>query len=174
MSDSIKKYHEMVENGEISPNMINKINKFKMSKKLLTEDLILDKMEEKGIAEPGSIDTPEMQEIVLDYYDAEIKTNWGTADMYFFEQSTADGYEIYIATENERNPYWDEDVYYYESEWLEKLPDCIKNGMTIQLDDHWHEDYQFEDAINECYEDYWNDKKEEVEEELIEEGYEKK
>ncbi len=174
MSDSIKKYHEMVENGEISPNMINKINKFKMSKKLLTEDLILDKMEEKGIAEPGSIDVSEMQKIVCEYYDASIKHDWSSANMYFTVMSTADGYELYMATENESSPYFDEDVYYYESEWLEKLPDCIKNGMTIQLDDHWHEDYQFEDAINECYEDYWNDKKEEVEEDLIEEGYEKK
>jgi len=143
-----------------------------MSKKLLTEDLILEKLEEKGIAEPRSIDIPEMQEIVLHYYDSEIKTDWGGgANMYFFEQSTADGYEIYIATENERSPYYDQDVYYYESQWLEKLPDSIRDGMTIQLDSHWHDDYQFGDAITEVYEDYWNDMKEEVENDLIEEGY---
>ena len=43
--------------------------------------------------------------------------------------------------------------------------------MTIQLDSHWHDDYQFGDAITEVYEDYWNDMKEEVENDLIEEGY---
>ena len=35
-----------------------------MSEKLLTEDLILKKLEEKGIAQPGEIDVPEMQERV--------------------------------------------------------------------------------------------------------------
>ena len=32
-----------------------------MSKKLLTEDLILEKLEKKGVAEPGSIDVSECE-----------------------------------------------------------------------------------------------------------------
>ena len=143
-----------------------------MSKKLLTEDLILKKLEEKGIPEPGSIDIEEMQKIVCEYYDAEIKSDYSYANMYFFTESTADGYEVYIATENERSPYFDQDVYYYDSQWLEKLADCIRDGMTIQLHDMWWDEYGFEDAITEVYEDYWNDQKEEVENELIDEGYE--
>ena len=63
-----------------------------MSKKLLTEDLILDKMDEKGIAAPGEIDISEMQKIVLEYYDSTIKHDWGYANMYFCTMSTADGY----------------------------------------------------------------------------------
>ena len=143
-----------------------------MSKKLLTEDLILDKLEERGIAEPGSIDVPEMQKIVLEYYDAEIKHDWGYANMYFTVMSTADGYEVYMATEDEQKPYFEQDVYYYESDWFEKLPDCIRDGYIIHVDEYAMEEYGYEDAITEVYEDYWNDQKEEVENELIDEGYE--
>jgi len=142
-----------------------------MSKKILTEDLILDKLEEKGIAEPGSIDVPEMQERVLHYYDSEIKHDWGYANMYFTVMSTADGYEVYMATEDEQKPYFEQDVYYYESDWFEKLPDAIRDGLTIHVDEHYMEEYGYQDAITEVYEDYWNDQKEEVENELIEKGY---
>ena len=143
-----------------------------MSKKLLTEDLILDKMDEKGIAAPGEIDVPEMQKIVLEYYDAEIKHDWGYANMYFCTQSTADGYELYMASENESSPYFDQDIYYYESDWFEKLPDCIRDGMTIHVDEYAMDEYGYEDAITEVYEDWWNDQKEEIENEFLEEGYE--
>ena len=110
-----------------------------MSEKLLTEDLILKKLEEKGIAEPGEIDVPEMQERVLHYYDSEIKHDWGHANMYFTVMSTADGYEVYMATEDEQKPYFEQDVYYYESDWFEKLPDAIRDGLTIHVDEHYME-----------------------------------
>ena len=142
-----------------------------MSKKLLTEDLILDKMEQKGIPDPGSIDVSEMQKIVLEYYDAEIKHDWGYANMYFTVMSTADGYEVYMATEDEQKPYFEQDVYYYESDWFEKLPDAITDGLTIHVDEYYMEEYGYQDAITEVYEDYWNNMKEEVENDLIEEGY---
>ena len=142
-----------------------------MSKKLLTEDLILDKLEEKGVAMPGEIDIPEMQKIICEYYDAEIKHDWSSANMYFTVMSTADGYEIYFAGENESSPYFDSDIYYYESDWFEKLPDAIRDGYTIHVDEHYQDEYGYEDAIAEVYEDWWTDQKEEVENDLIEEGY---
>jgi hypothetical protein len=91
--------------------------------------------------------------------------------MFFTTISTADGYELYMATENESSPYFDQDVYYYESDWFEKLPDCIRDGYTIHVDEYAMDEYGYEDAIAEVYEDYWTDQKEEVENELIEEGY---
>jgi len=33
------------------------------------------------------------------------------------------------------------------------------------------EEYGYEDAIGEVYEDYWNDQKEEIENDFIEDGY---
>ncbi len=72
-----------------------------MSKKLLTEELILEKLEEKGVVYPRELDTEEAEKVVLKYYDAEILTDWtGSCQMFFYTQTTADGYEVYMATED--------------------------------------------------------------------------
>tara|TARA_B100001113_G_scaffold337387_1_gene318603 strand:+ start:761 stop:1210 length:450 start_codon:yes stop_codon:yes gene_type:complete len=144
-----------------------------MSKKILTEQLILDKLDEKGIVYPRELDTEEAEKVVLKYYDAEIKTDWNNhCQMFFYTQTTADGYEVYMATEDDRSPYIEQDLYYYESDWLEKLPQAIYDGLTIYIDEYNKDEYAYQDAIEEVYEEYWNDMKQEVEDELIEEGYE--
>ena len=143
-----------------------------MSKKLLTEDLILKKLFEKGIKEPGTFDTEDVLDDLLEYYDSELKSDWGSANMYFTTMSTADGYELWLATEDEERPYFEQDVYYYESDWLEKLPQAIFDGLTIHLDEYHRDDYAFQDAIEAVYDSYWNDQKQEIENELIDEGYE--
>jgi len=143
-----------------------------MSKKLLTEDLILKKLFEKGIKEPGTFDTEDVLDDLLEYYDSELKSDWGSANMYFTTMSTADGYELWLATEDEERPYFEQDVYYYESDWLEKLPQAIFDGLTIHLDEYHRDDYAFQDAIEAVYDAYWNDHKQEIENELIDEGYE--
>ena len=145
-----------------------------MSKKnLLTEDLILEAMSDANIVEPGQLDTEDAMKIVLDYFGAEIKTDWnGFCSMYYYEETTTDGYSIWIATESDGKVSVTEDVYYYDNDWLESLPEQITSGNTVHLDDcHWG-DYAFTDAIEQCYEDYWNEKKEEIENELIEKGFE--
>ena len=140
---------------------------------LLTEDLILEAMSDANIAQPGELDTEDAMQIVLDYFGATIKKDWGGyCDMYYYEETSADGYSIWVATENDGKVSVSEDVYYYDSDWLESLPEQITSGNTVQLDDcHWG-DYAFADAIEQCYEDYWNEKKEEIENELIEKGFE--
>jgi len=143
------------------------------TKKLLTEDLILEKLKERGIAEPNELDIADARKIILDYFDAEIVCDWPShAQMYFYSQSTADGYEVYMATEDDRSPYIEQDLYYYESDWFEKLADAIKDGMCIHVDEYAQDEYSFEEVIQDVYETYWQDLKEEVENELIETGYE--
>jgi len=143
-----------------------------MSKKLLTEDLILKKLFDKGIREPGTFEIDDVLDDLLSHYGAEIRDDWGGSfNIWFYTESTTDGYEVYVATENETSPYIGEDVYYYENDWLEKLPNAIIDGLSIHLDNYHRDDYAFEDAINEVYDIYWNDMKEDVESELIEEGY---
>ena len=144
-----------------------------METKKLTEELILEKLEEKGVVYPRELDTEEAEKVVLEYYDAEIKTDWnGSCQLYFYTQTTADGYEVYMATEDDRSPYIEQDLYYYESDWLEKLPQAIYYGLAIYMDEYNKDGYAYQDAIEEVYEEYWSDMKQEVENELIEEGYE--
>ena len=90
----------------------------------------------------------------------------------FYTETTADGYEVWIATDNDRNPNVNEDIYYYDSDWLEKMPDAMTDGATIYYDQLDDEEYAFQEVIEEVYDEYYNDKKKEIENELIEEGYE--
>ena len=144
-----------------------------MSKKLLTDGLILSKMaEDRGAIPPEDIDTEDKYRKIQEHYDFTIDSDWkGRYDMQFYTETTADGYEIWVATEDERNPYLSEDLYYYDSDWLEKMPDAMTNGSNIYYDIDF-DDYAFQDVIDNVYEDYFNDIKQEVENELIEEGYE--
>ena len=90
----------------------------------------------------------------------------------FYTETTTDGYELWIATDNDRNPSVNEDIYYYDNDWLEKMADAMIDGATIYYDGLDDDDYNFQEVIEEVYDDYYNDKKEEIENELIEQGYE--
>ena len=145
-----------------------------MSNKLLTEDLILEKLNEQGVEEPGNLDKVAMVDILQEHFDCKILTgDWPNyADFWFYTSTTADSYEVYIAADHDKNPNIYNEVYYYESDWLNELPEQITAGNTVYVDYAAEDSYEFEDALEKAYDDYWNDKKQEVEDELIEEGYE--
>ena len=145
-----------------------------MSKKLLTDDLIIERLNDKGIEEPGNLDKDAMIDILTEHFDCKlIFGDWPTyADFWFYTSTTADSYDVYIAASHDGNPNLYEEVYYYESGWLSELPDQIASGNTVYLDSEAEDSYEFTEALEEAYEDYWNDKKQEVEDELIDEGYE--
>ena len=78
-----------------------------------------------------------------------------------------------MATADDRNPDFSYDIYYYDSQWFEKLSDVIIEGNRIQVDEYMMEEYGFQDAIDATYCEFYNDKLKEIENELIEEGYER-
>ena len=128
--------------------------------------------EDHGAIPPEDIDTEDKYRKIQEHYDFNIDSDWkGNYDIMFYAETTADGYEIWLATEDERNPYISEDLYYYDSDYLEKMPDAMTNGSNIYYDIDF-DDYSFQDVVENVYEDYFNDIKQEVENELIEEGYE--
>ena len=57
-----------------------------MSDKILTDDVILEIMFEKGIQEPGTIDKHEAREIICEHYDCKIlDQDWPSyADWFFY------------------------------------------------------------------------------------------
>ena len=83
-----------------------------------------------------------------------------TSDMQFYTETTADGYEVWVATEDDRSPYIGEDIYYYDNDWLEKMPDAMTNGYNIYYDIDF-DDYSFQDKVEQVYEDYFNEIKSE-------------
>ena len=142
--------------------------------KILTDDLILEKLADNNVYPPEDLDYDKKINVIKDHFDFSISSDWGNPDMMFYTETTADGYEVYIATEDDRKPSVNDDIYYYESDWLEKMADAMTDGRDIYFQDYDDdaENYEFQEVIDEVYDNYFNDKKQEVENELIDEGYE--
>ena len=141
--------------------------------KKITDELIDGKLKEQGILHVSDMDHDEMLVKLQAEYCFDIVHEWNQgAQMYFYPESTADGYEIYIASENDSNPYIGQDVYYYESDWFEKLPDAIYDGLTIYVEEYAMGEGPFTYAIEEVYEEFYETKQTEVINELKDEGYE--
>jgi len=140
--------------------------------KILTDELIETRLRKANVLEPGGLEHDYMFNCVQKYYEFKITNDWGNPDIMFYTETTSDGYEVWIATNNDRNPSICDDVYYYDNDWLEKMPDAMYDGASIYYDQLDDEEYAFQEVIEEVYDEYYNDKKQEIENELIEEGYE--
>jgi len=140
--------------------------------KILTDELIETRLRKANVLEPGGLEHDYMFDCVQKYYEFKITNDWGNPDIMFYTETTSDGYEVWIATNNDRNPSICDDVYYYDNDWLEKMPDAMYDGASIYYDQLDDEEYAFQEVIEEVYDEYYNDKKQEIENELIEEGYE--
>ncbi len=144
-----------------------------MSKKILTQELIEQKLADKGypLTHDEGMTYEFMLKKVCEYYDAEISEDWDdNADFFIYSETTADGYEVYIATNSPRNPSINEDVYYYDSDLAEALENALVDGARIYVD-YLQDDYVHgaaEAAYDYLYEELIN----ETENELIDEGYE--
>ena len=142
-----------------------------MKKKLLTEELIDKRLEEKGVK--FDIEHDEALKIIQKHYDFELTDNWnGTPDYSIDCETTADGYEVWVTTAGDgRNVNINEDVHYYDNDLSEKLVEAMTDYNELIYVENL-EEYYVQDAVTEVYEAYVNDIKQEVENELIEEGYE--
>ncbi len=142
-----------------------------MSKKVLTEELIEERLEANGI--DFDVNHDEALKAIQDHYEFKLVDDWnGTPDYSIYTESTADGYEIWVATNGDgRNVCINEDVHYYENDLSDKLAEAMTDyNELIYVDDL--ESYYVQDAVTEVYESYYNDMKQEIENDLIEEGYE--
>ena len=140
--------------------------------KTLTDELIEQKLKEK-YNYPEDPDKDVMLEILQDEYDFELTDSYSSSPDYsIFAESTADGYEVYIATFGDgSNVCVGEDVHYYDSELSNKLQEAMSDHCElIYVDDL--EAHYVEDAIFELYEYLYDTKLQEIESELEEQGYE--
>jgi len=144
-----------------------------MSDKIIIEEVLWEKLEEKGIKQPYDTDHEEQLAKVLAHWDASITGDWDDrCNRWFYMESTADSYEVYVATYGSANDVSiSENVYYYENGWLDELPNCIKDGANIFFSELETDNYAFIDAINETYEHYFEDKVEEMQDELLDQGW---
>ena len=140
--------------------------------KTLTNDLIEKKLKEKyDYAEDPDVDV--MLEILQDEYEFKLTDEWSRdPDYSIYAETTADGYEVWIATPGDgSNVCVGEDVHYYDGELSERLQEAMTDyNELIYVDDL--EAYYVEDAIVSLYQDLYEEKQDEITDELIEQGYE--
>ena len=132
--------------------LYNRINRktIKMSKKLITDELIEQKMISYGFGETDSHDEEYVRKLILEHYDAELTDQWQqNCDYYIYEESTADGYSVFVACYDTSSISVSEDIHYYDSDLSDKLQDAIKDGGEIYVDDY-NQDF-IDDAMRELY-----------------------
>ena len=139
--------------------------------KIITDKLIEEKLKEKGLSMYDGDENALAK--LQDYYEFELTDSYnGTPDYSIFAESTADGYEVWVATSGDgRNICINEDVYYYDSDLSDPLYDAIMDyNELIYVDDL--EAYYVQNAIDMAWEAFITEMIDEVENELIEQGYE--
>ena len=90
-------------------------------------------------------------EAVKKYYGLKIDENaYDSADIYAYEETTADGYSVYVVTNDMRSVCINEDVYYYESDVPSAIMECIINSngyCTLYADQYFLDDIYFDDML---------------------------
>ena len=149
-----------------------------MSKKLITDELINERLEAKGFGEKQINEEYLARESVLKHFSVELTDSYGgSADFYIYEESTADGYSVFVATDDQNVVNVNENVYYYDNDLSGALVDFMKysNGSEDYPDIIFVDDLnqQFiDDAIVQLFEYLAERFEEEVIDELTSEGYE--
>ena len=139
--------------------------------KILTDELIEKRLKDHGISmydgDENALD--KLQE----KYEFKLTDSYNETPCYsIYTETTADGYEVYVATSGDgRNICINEDVYYYDSDLSDPLYDAMFDyNSIIYVDDL--DAYYVQDAIDRAWQAYVDEMAQEVEDELIEEGYE--
>jgi ABC-type nitrate/sulfonate/bicarbonate transport system substrate-binding protein len=148
--------------------------------KLITPELINERLEAKGFGEKQADGEDLMYKSVLGHYGYKLIDEWDDdAEYFIYEESTVDGYSVYITTANPRKINISEDVHYYDSDLGEMLAEAIKwgNGDPEYPEKIYVEDLgaqYVQDAMEQLFEELSYRFEEEVIDELKEEGYEYK
>jgi|TARA_R110000751_G_scaffold252265_1_gene351996 hypothetical protein len=160
MSDSIKKYAEMQE----------------QTKKYISEELIEERLMMKGFSEQDSHDPEHVMDSVCKHFDLTLTDDWSTGlDYYIYEDTTADGYEVFVATHDAGSVCVSENVYQYESQLSSVLVDAIINAdhgdAKIYLSSLYDNPSWIEEAIAELYISLIQSYTEDIKDKLQDEGY---
>ena len=144
--------------------------------KVITDELINERLEAKGFGEKQQEDLDLARKSVLEYYGVELTDSYDSnAAFSIYEESTVDGYSVWVATYDTSQINICEDVHYYDSDLGDALAEAIKYSNshvdfpdTIYVEDGYYVDEAIEQLfvyLSEMFEV-------EVIDELLNEGYE--
>jgi hypothetical protein len=140
---------------------------------IITEDLIISKLEERGVLKTYDSNEQLALSQIQDYFGFELTSTYDGRNhsVSFYEETTADGHGLWVIRYGNGPIDICEDVYMYDMQMAEGLCEVISNGYgVIYVDDV--EQRWVQDALFETYEQYIINVKQEIEDELIDEGYE--
>lgn len=146
-------------------------------KKYITDEIIEKEMIKLGFPTDGDKlqDEEFIQKAVLKYYDVTITNDYTqSADFYCYTENTADGYEVFIATYDDRNISVNEHVHYYDSGLATELEEAIRGSggyCTLYVADDFINEYWYSDMFDEIYQSICEIQEQEVKDILIDEGY---
>ena len=146
----------------------------KMNKKIITDELITSELEKQGYLEYHEMEETKAWNLLQAHYNCEVDDQWRKKhyDFYCYEETTADGYSIYVATDNTYSVCVGEDVHYYDNDLSDEIVVAIEDGCTMYIDDL--DAHYFMDAVEEAYGGMLDKLREEMEEQLKMKGYERK
>ena len=98
-----------------------------------------------------------MIELVKNHLDISISTDisdFENVDCTIYNESTADGYDVFVITNDTRNVNVCEDVYYYDHDMANAFEQQVRWGdRTFYIDDSIYEDCYMEDKLIELFAD---------------------
>ena len=114
-----------------------------------------------NIPREGDMLESRMIELIKNHLEISISTNisdFDNVDCHIYSESTADGYDVYVCTNNTRQPSICEDVYYYEHDLSDAFQDQVRGGdRTFYICDSIYEDCYFDDTLIEMFVEYVED-----------------
>ena len=96
-----------------------------------------------------------MIELVKNHLEISISTDisdFDNNDCAIYNESTADGYDVFVITNDTRNVNVCENVYYYDHDIADQFSEQIRYGdKTFYIDDFIYEDCYIEDKLLELF-----------------------
>ena len=103
----------------------------------------------------GGILEERMIELVKNHLEISISedvADFDNVDCHIYSESTADGYDVYMCTNNPSQPSICEDVYYYDHDLSDAFQEQVRYGdKTFYICDSIYEDCYFEDKLVEMF-----------------------
>lgn len=144
-----------------------------MSKKIITDELITSELEKQGYFDFHDMNENKAWSMLQAHYDCEVDDQWRNKhyDFYCYEETTADGYSVYITTSDPDSICISEEVHYYENDLSDEIVQAIQDGNSMYIDDLDANYFMY--AVEECYDKMIEKLQNEMEEQLINKGYER-
>ena len=102
-----------------------------------------------------------MIELVKNHVDISISTSlndWNNVDCRVYSESTADGYDLFVVTQQKDHPIICEDCYQYDHDLADAVREEIRYGVeTFYIDLDIYNDCYMEDMLIELFVDYVED-----------------